>query len=375
MRRKILAAAAAILLPAAGFGVAALAADATQTETHTIPFTLAVGGKTITDAYTLTDVDTIPTVTVTVTAPPTTTQPPPTTTTQPPPSSSGTLQWSPPTLSNPQTITITSSNRIVDLTAGQDYIVKLPATPIGRNTNRTLPAVWIRGGRNIVMVGGEIRIDELAAAGDSNYHQRGLMLSGQTGTAHIEGVWIHGNGVGQAITSDNSRGNAGTIQIQNSRLESLHPVWHTADGDPNEIHTDTFQTWNGPTVLRLYQDTFISNGTDLLLQPRQYSSHPLGTWDYRRVNFIHQTADSYALWKQGGPWPEYHEDLWVKVNPNHPWASQQAAWANNGTCWACWNPGGSWPITGQAFNIGLRPAGDFVPVGVAGTNYVSPGYK
>jgi hypothetical protein len=262
---------------------------------------------------------------------------------------------------------------VVDLNAGQDYIVKMPSTPLSQNPSSDLPALWIRGGRNVVIVGGEIVINQLAAAGDSNYHQRGLMIGGQSGTIHIEGMWIHGSGMGQAITIENSRGNSNIVQVQNSRLETMHPIWHVSDGFPNEIHTDTIQSWNGPTVLKLYQDTFISTGNVLQMQPWQYSQHPLGQWDYRRVNFVNTTPDGYALWKQGGPWAEYHEDLWVQTDPRHPWASQHSAWAGSATCWPCWNPGGSWPITGQPFTIGLRPT-DFVPVGAAGTGYVSPGY-
>jgi chitodextrinase len=286
--------------------------------------------------------------------------------------SGGALLWAPPALTNPTTVTVSSSNRVLDLNAGQDYIVKMPSTPLGQNPDRGLPALWVRGGRNVVIIGGEIVINQLAAAGDSNYHQRGLMIGGQSGTIHIEGMWIHGSGMAQAITIENSRGNSGTVQVQNSRLETMHPIWHTADGYPNEIHTDTIQSWNGPTVLKLYQDTFISTGNVLQMQPRQYSQHPLGTWDYRRVNFVNTTPDGYALWKQTATWAEYHEDLWLQTDPRHAWASQHSAWAGNATCWPCWNPGGSWPITGQAFTIGLRPT-DFVPVGAAGTGYVSPG--
>jgi hypothetical protein len=302
-----------------------------------------------------------------------TTPPPP----PPPPPSDGTLMWSPPALSNPQTINVTNSGqRYFELTAGQDYIVKLPSTPLGRYTGQAgYPALWLAGGRNVVIVGGEIKIDELAIPSLGSFNQRGIVFSGQTGTVHVEGVWIHGNGMAQAISFDNGRGQCGIAQIQNSRLETPHPVWHTNEGEPVEVHTDTLQSWCGPTTLRLFQDTLISTGNVLQFQPRKYiSNHPLTGWDYRHVNFVNTTPESYALWKQFGPWAEYHEDLWLQTHPNHPWASQHSAWANDATCWPCWNPGGSWPITGEAFHIGLRSS-DFVPVGVAGVGYVSPGYQ
>lgn len=290
-----------------------------------------------------------------------------------PPPSGNKLMWSPPTLTNPITINVSENNRVLDLNVGQDYIIKMPQTALGRSSRVDMPALWVLNGRNVVIIGGEIRIDQVATGTDTNYRQRGIILSGQKGIVHIEGLWIHGAGMGQAISFDSGRDTIGTVQIENSRLESLHPVQYPPKV---EVHTDAIQSWNGPTVLKLYQDTIISNGTVLQVQPRQYdSSHPLGTWDYRNVNFIHQTPDSYALWKASAKWSVYHENLWLKTNPNHVASDYHSAWAGEGNCWTCWNPGGSWPITGEAFNIGLRPTGDFAPQGVPGIGYVSPGYQ
>jgi len=286
------------------------------------------------------------------------------------------LLWAPPVLSDPTTITVTDSTRYYELTPGRDYIVKMPATPLGRNTRQGYPALWLAGGRNVVIIGGEIKIDELANQSLGSFNQRGLVLSGQTGTVHIEGLWIHGSGMAQAVSFDNGRGPLGTVQIENTRIETMHPVWHTASGDPVEVHSDSIQSWEGPAVLRLYQDTIISNGTVLQVQPRQYdSSQPLGQWDFRHVNFVHQAVNSYALWKSSATWAEYHQDLWLKTNPDHVASGSHSAWAGNGNCWPCYNPGGSWPITGEPFNLGLRPGGDFVPSGSVGTGYVTPGYQ
>ena len=307
---------------------------------------------------------------VTVTVNNTTTPPPP------PPTTSGKLLWSPPALTNPTTVQVTNSNRYLDLDPTKDYIIKMPSTPLGRNSSPGHPALWIVGGRNVVLIGGEIKIDELASASLGSFNQRGIVISGNKGIVHIEGLWIHGAGLSNGVSFDNGRGAIGTVQIENTRIESVHPVWHTSEGDPVEVHPDSFQSWQGPEVLRLYQVTVITNGTLEFMLPRQYSrTQPLGQWDYRRLNMIHRAADSYALWKDTAVWPEYHEDIWLVTNPNHVASAFHSAWAGSGNCWTCWNPGGSWPITGEAIHIGLRPEGDFVPVGAAGIGYVSPGYK
>jgi len=273
----------------------------------------------------------------------------------------GTLLWKPPALTNPTTLNVTNTNHSFSLNNSQDYIVKLPSTPL-----TVSGGLELIGGRNITIIGGEISrptsVNDVAAS-------YGIALYRQTGTVHIEGVWIHGVGIGQAVLiahTDQTSANS-IIQIENSRLESLHQV--------GTIHTDTIQSYGGPAQLRLYQDTFISNGVLIQTQPCDVGNGPAPhNWDYRRLNLVHQTADAYALWKNCTPWSEFHQDIWLKTNPNHVAASSNSAWAG-GNCWPCWNPGGSWPITGEQIKLGLRPEGDWVPVGVAGTGYVSPGYQ
>jgi chitodextrinase len=284
-----------------------------------------------------------------------------TTACSPTPTGTG-LQWAPPSLANPTTIDVTNQNREFYLDNNKDYIVKLPSTPLTAEGGLVLI-----GGHNVVIVGGEIRNDSPISGGQGVDMAYGIALYRQTGTVHIEGVWIHGAGIGQTILiahTDQTSANS-IIQVENSRLESLHPV--------GTVHTDTIQSYGGPGQLRLYNDTLISNGVTLQTQPCDVGNGPTPhNWDYRRLNLVHQTADAYALWKNCTPWSEYHQDLWLKVNPNHVAASSNSAWAG-GNCWACWNPGGSWPITGEAIHLGTPPGGDFVPASSVGIGYVSPG--
>jgi hypothetical protein len=283
----------------------------------------------------------------------------------PAPGSESKLLWPPPELSKPTTIDVTNQNHTFALEAGHDYIIRLPSTPLTAKYGLVLI-----GGRNVVIIGGEIRQDDPISPPTGVNSAYGISLYRQTGTVHIEGVWVHGRGIGQAILIADLITGGGSpdsvVQIENSRLESLHPVGY--------VHTDAIQSYGGPGRLLLYQDTLISNGVTLQTQPHDLEPTKPHAWDYRRLNLVHQTPDAYALWKAGPRWSEYHEDVWLSANPAHVAASTHSAWAN-GDCWACWNPGGPWPITGEPIKLGKRPQGDFVPEGVAGIGYVTPGYR
>lgn len=62
------------------------------------------------------------------------------------------LSWRPPKLTAPLTVQVSSSRPSLVLDDDKDYVVKLPATPV-----TTKGGVTIRGGRNVVLIGGEIR--------------------------------------------------------------------------------------------------------------------------------------------------------------------------------------------------------------------------
>lgn len=222
----------------------------------------------------------------------------------------------------------------------------MPTTPLTAKGG-----LWLIGGRNIVVIGGEIFNDTPITAPESVDSAYGLYLKGQTGIVHLEGLWIHGKGLGQALIMD--QGNGATIQVQRSRFETLHPVGY--------VHTDGIQTWRGPHRLKMGYVTIITHGVGIQTMPHQYGNINIDTWEYRHVNIEQKTPDAYALWKgahSGGYWREIHEDFWVK-NLGH------LAWPDA----AHWNPGGPAKIEGEAFHQGLRPAGDFVPAGQVGLSY------
>ena len=99
----------------------------------------------------------------------------------------------PPELTSPTTVEVSNADSRLVLKPGRDYIVELPDTPITARGG-----VWIVGGRNVVVIGGEIRNEQPISSSESVGDAYGLFLEDQTGTVHVEGLWIHGHGIGQA---------------------------------------------------------------------------------------------------------------------------------------------------------------------------------
>ena len=125
-------------------------------------------------------------------------------------------RWPAPPLTDPVTVYATDANRWLKLDVTKDYIVKLPA-------DRPLTAsggLIIDGGRNVVVIGGEISIPYQGPVPAANA-RRGLYLKGQTGTIHIEGVLIGGSDLNEGIDLDERLG--ATVQLQNVRIASTIP--------------------------------------------------------------------------------------------------------------------------------------------------------
>ncbi len=304
------------------------------------------------------------------------------------------LMWAPPALNNPVTVNVTNSNRDLYLDDNTDYIVKFPSTPI------TAPGgVALRGGRNVVVIGGEIYNNTETLPGGNIGNAYGLLTENQTGTIHVEGLWIHGKGIGQGLLL--SHWNGAVVQVQNTRIETLNRV------ATNGIHTDGFQSWAGPKQLKMYNVTIKTQGVGIQTQPADLNSdpnQPFVRWHYENMDITQldqnnnfQESDgnphhAYALWKNqlesnhvgGVTWPEYHKNMWLSTKESDAtgkaeWYTAWGWWPGGGypNGWSYWNPGGNdkgWDITGEVIKLGKPPAGDFVPEGKAGTSYVSPGY-
>lgn len=248
-------------------------------------------------------------------------------------------------------VSASNANARLFLDSSRDYVVHMPPAPITAEGG-----VWIVGGRNVILIGGEIFNDSPIGSSESIDNAYGLFLKNQTGTVHIEGLWIHGRGIGQALVLDQGAG--ATIQAQRSRFETLHPV--------GNVHTDGIQTWRGPYRLKLNQMTIKTAGVGIQTMPHEYGPVQIDAWEYRNVNVEQTTNAAYALWKgahSGGWWREVHENFWVKNLGYLAWPDLSH-----------WSPAGPARVEGQQFTQGAPPSGDFVPGGSVGTGYQSPGY-
>ena len=129
------------------------------------------------------------------------------------------LSWAPPKLEKPETIQLGERrNYGLKLKKDKDYVVKLPADkPFVGELN-------VYGGRNVVIIGGEIRIP--GDGEDPDYPEgnkkskRAVYLHGQKGTIHVEGIHITGKGLHEGFNLDERDPNC-AVQLQNIRVERL----------------------------------------------------------------------------------------------------------------------------------------------------------
>jgi hypothetical protein len=147
-----------------------------------------------------------------------------------------------------QVRTIPAEGGDVRMDPGVDYLLQAPE-PI------TAP-LRLRGGRNVVWIGGEIRIDDRGRLAGST-ERRALIISDEPGSVegrivHLEGLLLHGEDLAEGI--DTSAPTA-VVQLQNIRVERV--AIRGADdrdgtgGYPEGNHADIIQTWGGQRELRI----------------------------------------------------------------------------------------------------------------------------
>ena len=106
---------------------------------------------------------------------------------------------------------VSNSNRRLYLDNSRDYRLNI-VEPLKRE-------LWIEGGRNVVVVGGHITIDQLG--GESSYQDNTAVkvrFGDPSGTVHLEGLLIDGPYVNDAIAIATGR----NVQIQNVRIERVY---------------------------------------------------------------------------------------------------------------------------------------------------------
>jgi len=263
----------------------------------------------------------------------------------------------------------------------KDYVIELPSTPLECSLD-------VRGGRNVVIKGGDIRIPNINESPRNPELHRGLYLSNQTGTIHVEGVRLSGDELSVPIVLNQGRG--ATVQLQQIRAERIftdYPNW-------GPLHADCIQTWSGPNVLRVDGYTCSTDYFGLQLSPTQYSDDE-NNWpdlmEFRHMNFRPwrrpDDLTRFMFWRtRVSPrtewWPMTFDDVWTE--PGYQGGGTDSALTcysaqfkatipANGGVWeelssdqSC----ASWP----RFSYGQPPGGDFVRARDVGVGYRTPGY-
>ena len=258
------------------------------------------------------------------------------------------LTWAPPELENPATLKIEGENPQIKLDPARDYILEMP------KDKPVLGELSIWGGRNVTLIGGEILLKK--------GHWRAVYLQEQTGVIHIEGVYIHGDppeSLSEGFNFGLRQPNC-VVQIQNVRIDTLY-------GGMNANHSDLIQTWAGPAELRVDGLTGYTGYQGMFLLPNQHFALDIDgflpkKWVFKNINIIGTEDSAYMLWAQGKAeqWPMEIENVWVRPNSGKR-GNRDAFLMPNDGFW-------------DGVREGVPPNGDFVPEGLAGRHYVSPGY-
>ena len=279
------------------------------------------------------------------------------------------LTWAPPALSNPVVVTVTNANRRLYLDNSRDYRLN-----IVEHLNREL---WIEGGRNVVVVGGHITVDQLG--GSTPYQDNTavkIRFGDPTGVVHVEGLLIDGSWLSDGFAIATGR----DVQIQNVRVERAYDMIKNA-------HADCLQIQQGVGHLRMDRFTCSTQRQGIFLGDHDGA---IGGADLRRVD-LYGAPGTHLLWQTSPSYPVALFDVrlgiaadfkswapfgyWVypqrdgRTYAGHVDRQRRAVVSRDGK--RLWFVGSR--ISGV---IRKSPAAvaEFVPAGAVGTGYVSPGY-
>jgi hypothetical protein len=335
----------------------------------------------------------------------------------PPPPATGTLTWAPPALTSPVTVTLTNANKATALKngAGRDVRV-ICAEPLSGIASAGAIIVPIEGWRNVVWIGGEINATQ-------TQQNEGIIPRDCTGTVHLEGIYVHGQGIADAMC--NRLGGPNQImQIQNCRNEVHYS---------STEHADCFQTQAcSLKSLRFDMCTFRTDYQGMMLHNEfaYYAGSKLEEVIIKRLNYIGYGATTvhflFKAWAENDSTTEARspglftlvadasgDTVFMNAPTTGFWTQVKAAWVHpnvqfqNPFTGANFSvrrgsflgsdangeyvyfsdgtqvvpPGGA--TSGQTtldckirgkLRVGDPPGGDWCPLGRAGMSYVSPGY-
>jgi hypothetical protein len=290
------------------------------------------------------------------------------------------LTWAPPKLRQAKVVHPPNGENpaILRLDPQRDYVVKLPPHGL-RGT------LEINGGHNVVVIGGEVRVPSTANQTDNGADgtDTAIYVRASTGTVHIEGVLIRADDDTQYDGIDVNAPEA-TVQVENVRVEDVY-------GSRTTEHADVIQTWGGVKELDVDGLTARGDYQGLTVAP---DLGAVGSVHLKHVDLTAEAAPpslaratvggGIMLWLTEGTGTCNSPTVTLKhvfiANRTSRIRSTETVWPSPGSdleCAATVSDGRvewpSLPVSG-AVTIGAPRHGSFVPVGVAGRSYRSPGY-
>jgi hypothetical protein len=316
-------------------------------------------------------------------------------------SSNGTLTWRPPACGDSTHacadvyLTTTGSHQNPSLNNNTDYRLHLP------QTGPLVGGLTISGGHNVQIIGGEIDLTYPCSDSSSACHGINISRGSAAGQVYVEGVYIKNpdpnyltdkNDTGDGIDVDDYPG-VTDIVLQNVRVDGIKGC----DPAVPAAHADVFQPYNaGGATYEVDHLTATTDCQGMQIDPDYaYSTYGLlpKAATIKNVNINIFANPSSGNGNRYGWWFTYDVNSCVSypitlsnVYTKEPDGTlyDNAVWPDpaNGYpsgCVGTYNGGYvSWPALSTlsgGITTGLPPGGDFVPAGVAGIGYVSPGYQ
>jgi hypothetical protein len=258
------------------------------------------------------------------------------------------LAWAAPKLDRPQTVHVNAARAKLDLDPRRDYVIAMPSRPL-----RVAGGLTVTGGRNVVLVGGMVSVPWQGAKPKYGAARRGLLLRGQTGTVHVEGLRLGGD-LGDGIDLDERLG--ATVQLQNIHVDRVTARDTKAFTD---THPDIVQSWAGPKVLRIDRLSARTDYQGFFLLPAQFAKGQTSDVDLRHVDLVGSRTSAYLLWRDDAARVRLRDVRLVAPGGRRPYQTM-------------WPMPAAWP----GARLARRPARvPFVSRSLAGTTYRSPGYR
>lgn len=287
---------------------------------------------------------------------------------------SGKLSWAPPSgWQSYKKVYVDDDGGSINLDWNEDVLLVMPNEPV-------TGTVFVDGGRDVVVIGGTISIN---STGRYDSDAMGMRFRDQTGVIHVEGVYMTGEHLTEGIQFNSPDAEA---VVQNVRVDTLV-------GSQDENHADVIQPWGSLESLRIDRLTGASRYQGLMLKSDKNGRLGPVTVKNTDLTMVEGNPDDwaypnnggrYALWvSDGGSSTVYYEPgtVWIDTNSEHNsgdlhanvWPHPETrGWDSSvGARYVEWSDEDQ--ISGRVHQ-GIPPQGDYVPVGVAGYGYQSPGY-